>query len=484
MELNERIMKRIEVITARVYAKYHPTSIDVDDLKQECYIYILNSTSTNPLAVDAHLTKVCEGIIRSKGFSFPIKGNLTDCKIMEHTTENIECLKDTAVEYDMDLLELDSLILKSISDLTDKEKLILALRFYEDMTLDEIGYVLKITGSRVRQSEAKALRKLRYPYRSSILIGNLDYSTLIPITLGGDVFISIIENSNQDIIDRIESVKQNKTVLFSYRTPGSYAREEREAKSVEKRKKKEEELERKRIEREIWEQLPKSQLIVERSGRYELTKFEYKPTCSTPSSNIYHISPKMFKDMDHTKLYSVISIGDFHNVSIEEILYMMFQSNSFNAVKALCLYSVDHMCDNAFYKNRALFHPAAYTHIHDLQRPIYIIKHRFYCNKKIIFSDNLISLDIAFEYSSDMIYKLGCKLTYDKNKDIITLSPCLFNKNISEKDIIIQDYYSMPIVHITNPFVRYDYRDLKNLEWFKLNFCQQEILRLLKFERS
>mmetsp|Transcript_4024 Transcript_4024/g.14943 ORF Transcript_4024/g.14943 Transcript_4024/m.14943 type:complete len:88 (-) Transcript_4024:127-390(-) len=36
-------------------------------------------------------------------------------------------------------------------------------------TLEEIGQIFSVTRERVRQIEAKAIRKLRQPYRSSIL---------------------------------------------------------------------------------------------------------------------------------------------------------------------------------------------------------------------------------------------------------------------------------------------------------------------------
>jgi RNA polymerase primary sigma factor len=53
--------------------------------------------------------------------------------------------------------------------LTYREQQIIGLRFDEDKSLEECGKELKISKERVRQMEAKALRKMRYPSRSDQL---------------------------------------------------------------------------------------------------------------------------------------------------------------------------------------------------------------------------------------------------------------------------------------------------------------------------
>ncbi len=54
--------------------------------------------------------------------------------------------------------------------LTDRERMVLRLRFGLDdgrpRTLEEVGQVYNVTRERIRQIEAKALRKLRHPTRS------------------------------------------------------------------------------------------------------------------------------------------------------------------------------------------------------------------------------------------------------------------------------------------------------------------------------
>ncbi len=65
-----------------------------------------------------------------------------------------------------------------LSTLTDREQEVLRLRFGLDdgrqRTLEEVGQQFKVTRERIRQIEAKALRKLRYPNRSKRLRDYLD----------------------------------------------------------------------------------------------------------------------------------------------------------------------------------------------------------------------------------------------------------------------------------------------------------------------
>jgi RNA polymerase primary sigma factor len=59
---------------------------------------------------------------------------------------------------------------KVLGELTDRERKVLLLRFgLEDgraRTLEEVGKEFNVTRERIRQIEAKALRKLRHPSRS------------------------------------------------------------------------------------------------------------------------------------------------------------------------------------------------------------------------------------------------------------------------------------------------------------------------------
>lgn len=64
---------------------------------------------------------------------------------------------DTIVEKE----EIKRVIISAIEELPDKEKKVLVLYYYEDLTLKEIGKVLEVTESRISQLHTKAILRLR-----------------------------------------------------------------------------------------------------------------------------------------------------------------------------------------------------------------------------------------------------------------------------------------------------------------------------------
>jgi RNA polymerase sigma factor FliA len=64
---------------------------------------------------------------------------------------------DTIVEKE----EIKRVIMDAIHELPDKEKKVLVLYYYEDLTLKEIGKVLEVTESRISQLHTKAIMRLR-----------------------------------------------------------------------------------------------------------------------------------------------------------------------------------------------------------------------------------------------------------------------------------------------------------------------------------
>ena len=69
-------------------------------------------------------------------------------------------------------------LMEALETLTEREQKVLRLRFGLDdgrpRTLEEVGKVFHVTRERIRQIEAKALRKLRHPSRSKKLKDYLD----------------------------------------------------------------------------------------------------------------------------------------------------------------------------------------------------------------------------------------------------------------------------------------------------------------------
>tara|TARA_R110000868_G_scaffold330695_1_gene591670 strand:+ start:20 stop:532 length:513 start_codon:yes stop_codon:yes gene_type:complete len=71
-------------------------------------------------------------------------------------------------------LDLQKAIPEALDTISPKERKVLLLRFWFDMTLDECGDLFELTRERIRQIEAGALRKLRHPMRSTVLKPLLD----------------------------------------------------------------------------------------------------------------------------------------------------------------------------------------------------------------------------------------------------------------------------------------------------------------------
>jgi RNA polymerase sigma factor for flagellar operon FliA len=58
-------------------------------------------------------------------------------------------------------VETKHLLLEAINRLSEQERLVVALYYYEEMTLKEIGETLMISESRVSQIHTKAMTRLR-----------------------------------------------------------------------------------------------------------------------------------------------------------------------------------------------------------------------------------------------------------------------------------------------------------------------------------
>lgn len=75
-----------------------------------------------------------------------------------------ECIADPTASTPLNILEekdVKSQIASVIDALPEKEKMVLSLYYWEELTMQEIGRVLKITESRVCQIHSQALMKLK-----------------------------------------------------------------------------------------------------------------------------------------------------------------------------------------------------------------------------------------------------------------------------------------------------------------------------------
>jgi RNA polymerase sigma factor FliA len=83
----------------------------------------------------------------------------------------LECLagkSDSDPHTQLRLTELKTIIAKAIDNLPEKERLMISLYYYEELTMKEIGEVLGITESRVSQIHSKAVFRLRSKLKALI----------------------------------------------------------------------------------------------------------------------------------------------------------------------------------------------------------------------------------------------------------------------------------------------------------------------------
>lgn len=70
---------------------------------------------------------------------------------------------------DLEREEMRNLLVESIGLITDQERLVIALYYYEELTLKEIGQVLELSESRVSQIHTKAVLSLRAKLRMRLM---------------------------------------------------------------------------------------------------------------------------------------------------------------------------------------------------------------------------------------------------------------------------------------------------------------------------
>lgn len=82
----------------------------------------------------------------------------------------LNCLEDPKSANALGVLglsEIKDVIAKAIDDLPEKEKQVISLYYYDELTMKEIGRVLDLTESRVSQIHTKAILRLRVRIKNS-----------------------------------------------------------------------------------------------------------------------------------------------------------------------------------------------------------------------------------------------------------------------------------------------------------------------------
>jgi RNA polymerase sigma factor for flagellar operon FliA len=89
-----------------------------------------------------------------------------DTKALIDTIENLGAKNPFAVLKNK---KIKSLLMSTIDNLPEKQRLVLSLYYYEELNLKEIGRILEVTESRVSQLHTQAIEKLRTRLKSELV---------------------------------------------------------------------------------------------------------------------------------------------------------------------------------------------------------------------------------------------------------------------------------------------------------------------------
>lgn len=110
-----------------------------------------------------------------------IEKNIEELTKIENGRQLIEYIPEAEIEAQLSRKPIDY----ALSSLTDREQKVIRLRFGmendDPLRLEDVGKILRVTHERVRQIEAKAIRKLRQRSRSNKLADSTGYERLNPI---------------------------------------------------------------------------------------------------------------------------------------------------------------------------------------------------------------------------------------------------------------------------------------------------------------
>lgn len=171
---NNRILKAIEDAGGQPGKKW----CDENNLTYVLVNDLINMT-LSPLDADFKLRPVAEKLcdvlgklpdeLWSNEQIRPLERNFTEIEMSHEQVIAMLPNHETTYEINTDEIELPALVEEAISGLTAKERHVLKARFWEGKSLWRIGEEFDVQPERIRQIEAKALRKLRDPKNSKKL---------------------------------------------------------------------------------------------------------------------------------------------------------------------------------------------------------------------------------------------------------------------------------------------------------------------------
>ena len=108
--------------------------------------------------LDDSLTEISRSSIAALDELWTVQGGGGDQVALIDTIEDTQ---GPQPQSELDVAELKEMMAEAISRLPEREKLVITLYYYEELTLREIGEVLGVTESRVSQLHTKAILRLK-----------------------------------------------------------------------------------------------------------------------------------------------------------------------------------------------------------------------------------------------------------------------------------------------------------------------------------
>lgn len=145
-------------------------------------IYDYINLKSSPLNAEGNLYKsaqlLCDALgllpedLWSKEQVRPLEKNFAELKMSYDEILKTLPFEQTSYEF-IDSVEIKQKIdgiKNALSELTDREKKVIDLIYYQDKNLTEISKIFNLSFQRIQQIEGKALRKLRHPARQKLYI--------------------------------------------------------------------------------------------------------------------------------------------------------------------------------------------------------------------------------------------------------------------------------------------------------------------------
>lgn len=179
---NNRLLRAIEAAGGNPGPKW----CEANGLGYSGVNHLVNMTS-GPLTAQGQLTvtaaRLCDVLgklpdeLWSNEQIYPLEKNFSELE-MDYSQvcallpkEDQSYLPDYSA---LDAAKTKAVVERVLDSLTNREGFVMRMLYQKELTHDEVGEQLGVTGLRVRQIEAKALRKLKHPSRMAALVDCVD----------------------------------------------------------------------------------------------------------------------------------------------------------------------------------------------------------------------------------------------------------------------------------------------------------------------